>query len=209
MFKLTQEEIDGLPLAQFDKNIIIVDDEQKMSEAVEAMRGQSVLGFDTETRPSFKRGVSYNVALLQLSTEDTSWLIRLNKVPMSDGLANILTDSNILKAGVAIRDDVKTLQRHRMFVPGGFVDLQNMARAAGFEDFSLKKLAAHILGVRISKRQRLSNWEASELTMAQAHYAATDSWISLLIYLQMKDEVVEHERIIKIRKQHMSNQAEE
>lgn len=206
MFKLTQEEIDGLPLAQFDKNIIIVDDEQKMSEAVEAMRGQSVLGFDTETRPSFKRGVSYNVALLQLSTEDTSWLIRLNKVPMSDGLANILTDSNILKAGVAIRDDVKILQRHRMFVPGGFVDLQNMARAAGFEDFSLKKLAAHILGVRISKRQRLSNWEASELTMAQAHYAATDSWISLLIYLQMKDEVVEHERIIKIRKQHMSNQ---
>ena len=170
------------------------------------MRGQSVLGFDTETRPSFKRGVSYNVALLQLSTEDTSWLIRLNKVPMSDGLANILTDSNILKAGVAIRDDVKILQRHRMFVPGGFVDLQNMARAAGFEDFSLKKLAAHILGVRISKRQRLSNWEASELTMAQAHYAATDSWISLLIYLQMKDEVVEHERIIKIRKQHMSNQ---
>lgn len=200
MFKLTQEDIDQLPLAQFDENIIIVDTDEKLSEAVAAMRNEPLLGFDTETRPSFKRGVSYSVALLQLSTPSISWLIRLNKVSISDGLLDILTRTDILKAGVAIRDDIKALQKLRSFTPGNFVDLQNMASAIGFEDFSLKKLAAHVLGVRISKRQRLSNWEAIELTMAQAHYAATDSWVSLLIYISMKEGVTEHERILSIKK---------
>lgn len=195
MHKLTNEEIDRLPLACFARRIVIVETAADAVAAAEAMRREKMLGFDTETRPSFTRGVSYGVALLQLSTEDVAWLVRINKVGLPQEIVDVLADPQIIKAGVAIRDDIRALQKKRNFVPAGFIDLQTMAKAQGFEDFSLKKLAAHVMGVRISKRQRLSNWEAPQLTISQQHYASTDAWVSLLIYMGMMRGEYEHERI--------------
>lgn len=210
LHRLTHEELDRLPLVQFEQDIQLVDTPEKLSAAVEAMRHETMLGFDTETRPSFKRGVTYNCALLQLSTETTAWLIRLNIIGVTDELVEILQDASILKAGVAIRDDIRGLQKWHNFRPGNFIELQDMARQLGLEDFSLKKLAAHVMGVRISKRQRLSNWEADTLTEAQQHYAATDAWVSLLIYKGLQNGIVEHPRlheiIEKIKLRHQNKQ---
>lgn len=201
LHRLTNEELDRLPLVQFEQDIQLVDTIEKLHIAVSAMRQETMLGFDTETRPSFKRGVTYNCALLQLSTETTAWLIRTNFIGVPDELVEILQDTSILKTGVAIRDDIRGLQKLHNFRPGNFVELQDMARQFGLEDFSLKKLAAHVMGVRISKRQRLSNWEADILTAAQQHYAATDAWVSLLIYKGLQQGIVEHPRLHEIIEQ--------
>ncbi|MCR5697623.1 MAG: 3'-5' exonuclease domain-containing protein 2 [Marinilabiliaceae bacterium] len=197
MHRLTNEELDKLPLSQFEGQIDVIDNAESLAKAVEEISQETRLGFDTETRPSFRRGMSYGVSLLQLSTATHAWLIRVNKVEISDELAALLENENITKTGVAIRDDIKALQKRRKFQPRGFVELQTIANQLHFEDFSLKKLAAHVLGIRISKRQRLSNWEADELALAQQHYAATDAWVSLLIYEGFEKGVTEHERVIQ------------
>lgn len=196
--RLTNEELELLPVSQFSDRIVVVDTLDKLERAIAEMRQEHILGFDTETRPSFKRGVTYGTALLQLSTPFAAWLIRINKLGVTDSIAELLSDVSIMKVGVAIRDDIKGLQRCHKFKPGNFVDLQDMAKKAGYEDFSLKKLAAHIMGVRISKRQRLTNWEADALTQAQQIYAATDAWVSLMIYKGMASGIIEHERVREI-----------
>ena len=198
MTRLTNKELDQLPMAQFTDEVVIVDTPDKLQSAIKEMSQASLLGFDTETRPSFRRGVSYNVSLLQLSTNDKAWLIRLNKLGLPTELTKLLESENIIKIGAAIRDDIKGLQKHTNFKPNKFIDLQTMAKERGLEDFSLKKLAAHVLGVKISKRQRLSNWEAETLSNAQLRYAATDAWISLMIYQGMLSGIIEHERVKKI-----------
>lgn len=198
MSKLTNKDLDKLPMVQFEKEIVVVDTAEKLQQAVEEMSSASQLGFDTETRPSFKRGVSYSVSLLQLSVDNKAWLIRLNKIGMTKDLASLLESKEILKIGVAIRDDIKGLQKQLPFTPANFIDLQVVAKERGLEDFSLKKLAAHVMGVKISKRQRLSNWEADRLSLAQQRYAATDAWVSLQIYKGLLAGVIEHERVVKI-----------
>ena len=198
MSKLTNKDLDKLPMVQFEKEIVVVDTADKLQQAVEEMSSASQLGFDTETRPSFKRGVSYSVSLLQLSVDNKAWLIRLNKIGMTKDLASLLESKEILKIGVAIRDDIKGLQKQLPFTPANFIDLQVVAKERGLEDFSLKKLAAHVMGVKISKRQRLSNWEADRLSLAQQRYAATDAWVSLQIYKGLLAGVIEHERVVKI-----------
>jgi ribonuclease D len=198
MSKLTNKDLDKLPMVQFEKEIVVVDTAEKLQQAVEEMSTASQLGFDTETRPSFKRGVSYSVSLLQLSVDNKAWLIRLNKIGMTKDLTSLLESKEILKIGVAIRDDIKGLQKQLPFTPANFIDLQVVAKERGLEDFSLKKLAAHVMGVKISKRQRLSNWEADLLSLAQQRYAATDAWVSLQIYKGLLAGVIEHERVVKI-----------
>lgn len=198
MSKLTNKDLDKLPMVQFEKEIVVVDTAEKLQQAVEEMSTASQLGFDTETRPSFKRGVSYSVSLLQLSVDNKAWLIRLNKIGMTKDLTSLLETKEILKIGVAIRDDIKGLQKQLPFTPANFIDLQVVAKERGLEDFSLKKLAAHVMGVKISKRQRLSNWEADHLSLAQQRYAATDAWVSLQIYKGLLAGVIEHERVVKI-----------
>lgn len=198
MSKLTNKDLDKLPMVQFEKEIVVVDTAEKLQQAVEEMSTASQLGFDTETRPSFKRGVSYSASLLQLSVDNKAWLIRLNKIGMTKDLTSLLESKEILKIGVAIRDDIKGLQKQLPFTPANFIDLQVVAKERGLEDFSLKKLAAHVMGVKISKRQRLSNWEADHLSLAQQRYAATDAWVSLQIYKGLLAGVIEHERVVKI-----------
>ncbi len=206
--RLTNEELEQLPLTNFGGEIVVVETYDALTSSVEEMRREKILGFDTETRPSFTRGVSYGVALLQLSSPVKAWLIRINRVGLPQEVLDILQNKNITKIGAAIRDDIKALQKHSGFVPAGFVDLQDMAKEKGFEDFSLKKLAAHVMGVRISKRQRLSNWEAAQLSASQQSYAATDAWVSLKIYEGMQRGELEHERVREIIARNTENNNE-
>jgi ribonuclease D len=144
-----------------------------------------VLGFDTETRPSFKKGRKNKVSLIQLANNDFACLIRINRIGIPDELAAILSDPGVIKAGVAIHDDIRFLTGVRKFRPEGFVDLQGFVKEYGIQSSGLKKLAAIILGFRISKRQQVTDWEATELTEAQRIYAATDAWVCHQIYKKL------------------------
>lgn len=179
---ISKEEIKDLPLKQFEGPVTVVEDSEKVREVVEKLKQDKVIGFDTETKPSFKKGVSHKVALLQLSTEEEAFLFRLNVTGINGDLTDLLADSEILKVGVGIRDDLRGLRELNSFTPRGFVELQDVAPDYGIDVLSLKNLAGLLLGIRISKRQRLSNWEAGHLTEGQILYAATDAWVALQIY---------------------------
>lgn len=179
---ISPDDIKDLPVVGFEGNIVIVDSSEKLAKACEHLAGESIIGFDTETRPSFKAGVSYNVSLIQLSTADTCYLIRLGAVRMERCLMHLLESRKTLKVGVDVLGDIRNLNKVRHFRAAGFVELQKEVEAFGIEDKSLRKMAAIILGVGVSKAQRLSNWEAKELTSAQMRYAATDAWICLEMY---------------------------
>ncbi len=180
---ITDEELAALPLSFFEGKIHVIEKVEQVTDAVNYLKNQPILGFDTETRPAFKKGQNHHVALLQLSTADEAFLFRTNLIGLTPGLIKILSTTSILKIGAAIRDDIKILQRIAPFKPNGFVELQEMVKSYGIENFSLKKLAAIVQGVRISKSQRLSNWESTVLSEQQQIYAATDAWISYLIYI--------------------------
>lgn len=185
---IDKEELADLPLIQFEGNITLVESKDEFQTSIDYLSRQKILGFDTETKPAFKKGVINGVALLQLSTGDQAFLFRLNKIGLPNGLRGILENPEIQKIGVAIRDDIKGLQKLNHFKPGGFVELQELVKGFGIQDFSLKKLSAIVLGYRISKSQRITNWEAPELTEAQQIYAATDAWISHRIFESLNQQ---------------------
>jgi len=182
---ITKEEIEEMPGSSFEGKIVIVHTPADTREVYRFLKNQPFLGFDTETKPSFKKGVVNKVSLLQLSTRDMAFLIRLNMTGLTDELLDILSNKNIIKVGVAVHDDVKDLVKLKHFEPAGFVDLQNYAELFRIKDKSLKKLAAIVLGIRISKSQQTSNWENDVLSEAQVKYAATDAWVSYMIYKQL------------------------
>lgn len=182
---ITKEEILDLPLTTFDKEIYIIDKEEQIDEAYEYLKMQSILGFDTETKPAFKKGQKNSVALLQLSTSDKAFLFRLNKIRFNGQIRKLLSDNTIIKVGVAIKDDINALKRKSNFTPQSFIELQEMVKKYGIQSFSLQKLSAIVLGLRISKSKRLSNWEADILNEAQMKYAATDAWVSLEVYKKL------------------------
>lgn len=184
---ISNEELSALPLSMFEGKIHLIQTIEEISDAVEYLKKQPVLGFDTETRPSFKKGQTFPVALLQLSTGDEAFLFRVNQIGLSPGLVKVLSSPSILKIGAAIRDDIKILQRVIPFKPAGFIELQDLVKDYGIENFSLKKLAGIVLGVRISKSQRLTNWEASVLTEQQQIYAATDAWVAYEIFTKLNE----------------------
>ena len=180
--KITNEATAQLPLLEFPGRIRIVERESDIAAACERLRRAQVLGFDTETRPSFRAGVVFRVALLQLATAEEVCLFRLSRMPLARPLTELLEDANVLKVGVAVEGDLRALHRLRHFRERGFVELQQLAPQWGIEEKSLRKLAAIVLGGRVSKAQRLSNWEAQSLTDKQALYAATDAWVCHRIY---------------------------
>jgi ribonuclease D len=184
MFKetITTEELTDLPLRWFKGEIIVINSNKTLRQAEKILSKQSVIGFDTETKPSFKKGLNNKVALLQLSTKEQAFLIRVNQIGLSKKICEILSNPDITKPGVAIRDDIKGLQELSRFEPKGFIELQDSAKDLGIQNFSLKKLTAIACGFRISKGAQLSNWEAEELTEKQKIYAATDAWTALEIY---------------------------
>jgi ribonuclease D len=188
---ISNEELSTLPLTAFEGDIYVVETVEELNNAINWLKNQSVLGFDTETKPSFSKGKNNPVSLLQFSTSEKAFLFRINKLGLPPGLIKILASPKILKIGVAIRDDIKILQRISPFKPEGFIELQKMVEEYGIENFSLKKLSAIVLGFRISKSQRLTNWDASNLTEQQMIYAATDAWIALEIYSRLLEYPVE------------------
>ena len=191
MFKenITSEELNELPLKMFEGEIMVVDTLKKIHEAVNILSKETIIGFDTETKPAFKKGVINHVALLQLSIDKKAFLFRISKTGLPEILTNILSSPDIIKSGVAIHDDIKSLQHISPFEPSGFIELQDAVKECGIADFSLKKMAGIILGIRISKSQRLSNWETANLSEAQQRYAATDAWVSYKIYKALKRNI--------------------
>lgn len=180
---LTKAEIAELPKVQFPGRIFLVYTEADAEKAVEYLNMQSIVGVDTETRPSFKRGKSHKVALLQIATTDTCFLFRLNCIGMPESLQNFLAN-DILKIGLSLKDDFRMLS-HRKDVhaeEGNWIELQDYVGRFGIEDRSLQKIFANLFGQKISKTQRLSNWEAETLTESQMNYAATDAWACVEIY---------------------------
>ena len=189
MYKISilPEEIEKMPLGSFPGKIQVIDKNGiDFVRAIAYLGTQKIIGFDTETRPVFSPGQRHNhVALLQLSGAEKAYLFRVGSMGMRKLLCAVLSNPRILKVGAAVHDDVRGLQYYRQFEERGFVDLQKIAYEWGIRDKSVKKLAANILGVRISKSQQLSNWEADELSAAQQMYAATDAWVCREMYLKL------------------------
>lgn len=177
--------IAGLPRAVFGGKVVVVIHEAEAEKAVNYLLSQNVLGIDTETRPSFKRGVTHSVALLQVATNDVCFLFRLNYLGMVPSVVRLLEDNTVPKIGLSLRDDLLMLHRMSEFKPGLFIDLQNYVREIGIEDMSLQKLYANIFGEKISKRDRLTNWEADILNDKQKIYAATDAWACVKLYEEL------------------------
>lgn len=185
--EISDEELSSYSCRSFSGEIVLVDTIERFREVLPELRKNRVYGFDTETRPAFRKGQKNSVALLQLSTATRAFLFRLNLIGLPAGLAEILSDQNSIKAGVAIHDDIKFLQSRRQFNPGGFIDLQPVAVENGIKNLGLKKMAAIFLGFRISKKQQVTDWEAATLSEAQMIYAATDAWICHEIYFRLKE----------------------
>lgn len=175
----------NLPTGRYEGEIVCIDNREALFSVLPGLFREKVLGFDTETRPSFKKGTRHPLALLQLATQDRVWLIRLNRLGYVPELWRLFSDLRIIKAGIGIRDDLRELQQLHPFEPEGFIDLQTYVKDFGIEDASLVKITAQVLGFRVSKAQRLSNWEADTLTAKQQAYAATDAWVCYMIYRKL------------------------
>jgi len=186
--KITKEEINLLPVVIFEGKITLVDDLSKVHPAIEELRKAKVVGLDTETKPSFTRGTYHKVSLVQISTLNHCFLFRLNHIGFPPALAEFLTDITIRKIGLSLRDDFNGLNKHHKFKPENIVDIQSIAQSYGIMELSLQKIYAILFEKKISKSQRLTNWESPELTEQQQRYAATDAWASLQIYLQLMRE---------------------
>lgn len=180
--KISNEQTALLPAIEFRGKILLVEQERDIAEACKQLAQQPQIGFDTETRPSFRPGVTFRVSLLQLSTPTICYLFRLNKIPLAKPILQLLENKEVLKIGADVAGDLRSLRQIRHFRDGGFVDLQSIAPEWGIEDKSLRKLSAIVLRQRVSKAQRLSNWEAATLTDKQKLYAATDAWVCTAIY---------------------------
>lgn len=180
-------ELNSLPLNSFKGNIWVIEDLEGINEVLPLIWKAKYLGFDTETRPSFRKGPNNRIALMQLATDNDAFLFRINTTKLPDALVRILTDPDLIKVGVAIRDDIKGLQKYSGFVPAGFVELQNYVSDFGIENNGLRKLAGIVLGFRISKRYQVSNWENKKLSEGQIQYAATDAWVCNKVYSVLKN----------------------
>ena len=183
--KYDKSKIGTLPRVLFEGRIVVVLTEHEAEKAVRFLLSQPILGIDTETRPSFKKGQVHQVALLQVSSYDVCFLFRLNQLGMSPSVRRLLEDTTVPKIGLSLRDDLNSLHRIGDFEKGNFVDLQNCVSEVGVKDMSLQKLYANFFGQRISKREQLTNWEADILSDKQKLYAATDAWSCIMLYEEL------------------------
>ena len=182
-----KKEIGALPVASFEGRIIIVQSETESDKAVRYLLSQQILGIDTETRPSFRKGQTHQVALLQVSTVDTCFLFRLNMIGITESIKRLLEDCSVIKVGLSLKDDMHQLSKRADFTPGMFIELQHEVKKIGIKDMSLQKIYANLFSKRISKGQQLSNWEADTLTPQQKAYAATDAWACIMIYNELNE----------------------
>lgn len=174
------------PLLRFTGTIHLIDSDAKADALLDGLRDATELGFDTETRPSFRKGEVYNTALLQLATDRDAFVIQLQKLDRFEVFMRLFEDSSKVKVGVAIRDDLKGLQKGFPFKPQGFVELQDLAKSKGLKNFGLQGMTEEVLGARLSKKAKITNWEARVLTPEQLMYAATDAWVGLQLFRKIR-----------------------
>lgn len=198
-----KNRIGDLPRVEFPGRIFVVLSEGDAARAVDYLLRQPVLGFDTETKPSFRRGQHNKVALLQVSSSDTAFLFRLCRMGLPDAILRLLSDEQVVKVGLSLKDDFLALSRWRAFEHGPFIELQEEVKRLGIEDMSLQKLYANLFGERICKNQQLSNWEAPALSEAQQQYAAIDAWACVRLHQHVQElietgdyELIRHEETI-------------
>ena len=185
---IAKDEIHNYPLLDFNGNIHLIQSESDIKSSCEILARHKVIGFDTETKPSFKKGVSYNISLLQLSAGNSVYLFRINKIGFDKKIIEILSNKNILKVGIDIKNDLLGLKKLKSFKENNFVDLNTLAIKKGYQSIGAVKLSIMLLGCRISKSQRLSDWSADNLTESQINYAAIDAWICPKILQSFKDK---------------------
>lgn len=184
--KFDKSRIPTLPRVLFEGRIEVVLSANEAAKAVAFLLKQDILGIDTETRPSFKRGDTHHVALLQVATHDICFLFRLNHTGLTPDIKRLLEDTTVPKIGLSLTDDINALHKLGQFTPGAFIDLQKHVQELGIEDLSLQKLYANFFGLKISKRQQLSNWERDVLDDKQKGYAATDAWACIMLYEELQ-----------------------
>lgn len=188
-YSISKEEINELPLGQFEGEIFLIDHPDDVGEVVDFLEDQDIIGFDTETKPSFRKGQFNHVSLLQLSTATQAFLFRLNSIGFPDELRSLLEKDNLIKVGAAVHDDIKALRKlTTSFHPASFFDLNDELKKVGFHNVGVRNLSGMVLKIRISKSEQVSNWEAERLTEKQLRYAATDAWACLEIYKVLRDE---------------------
>lgn len=190
--EMSKEEVADLELIQYEGPINVIDSLESFEQQIDQIAANSILGFDTETRPSFKKGQVYPTSLIQLSNLNRSWLLRVSRIGYPNKLLEILSSEDIIKVGLGLNDDLRRLRSDFQFEPAGFLDLQQYVGAFRIEEKGLKKLSGIVLGRRISKSQQVSNWDADLLTDAQLRYAATDAWICLEIYNTLRNSLSKH-----------------
>ena len=180
---ITKEAIAQLPLIKFDGPIHVINDHEEMSRAIKKLKKQGIVGFDTEKKPTFKKGQYHPTALIQLSTATEVFLFRINKIGLHDDLITLFESDKITKIGVGVRADIVELKRIRTFTQNNCIDLNDLMPTLGVEKIGIRNLVAIILEKRVSKNQQVSNWENSELTHSQQQYAATDAWVCYEMYV--------------------------
>jgi ribonuclease D len=188
---ITKEEISNMEIEEFKGRIIVITTEDDVRKAVSYLSSFDAVGFDTETRPSFTKGKRYKVSLMQISTDEACFLFRLNIIGIPTVLSDFLSDESVTKIGISLKDDFNSISKRTNMEPKNFVDLQTMVKKYDIEDMSLQKIYAILFNKKISKGQRLTNWEAETLTEAQMKYASLDAWACLNIYNYLNN--IQHE----------------
>ncbi len=185
--RISTEEVNALPMRAYEGEIVLIDSLEQVESAVAEIEQYKVVGFDTESRPAFKKGESYPVSLLQFATPKKVYLFRINLIGMPKRVSDLLSNPNLIKLGIALHDDIKDLRQLGVDNPQGYQDIHSFIKDKGVINTGLRKLAAMILGFRISKSQQTSNWENEVLNERQQVYAATDAWVCLKIYEKLKE----------------------
>ncbi len=187
--EISKEEVAGLELIQYEGPIYVIDSTEAFEREIGHIARQTVLGFDTETRPSFKKGKVYPTSLIQIASLERAWILRVNRLGYPRKLLELLSGEIPMKIGLGLQDDLRRLRSDFQFEPRGFLDLQQYVQAFRIDEKGLKKISGIVLNRRISKSQQVSNWDAEVLSEAQLRYAATDAWICLMIYNSLRDSI--------------------
>ena len=187
--EISKEEVAALDLIQYEGPIRLIDSQEAFEQEIDQIARQPVLGFDTETRPSFKKGKVYPTSLIQIASLEQAWILRVSRIGYPGPLLDLLSAEIPLKIGLGLQDDLRKLRADFQFEPDGFLDLQSYVQAFRIDEKGLKKISGIVLNRRISKSQQVSNWDADVLSEAQLRYAATDAWICLKIYNSLRDSI--------------------
>lgn len=182
---ISKEEVNRLPLIRYNGKVEVVASCRDVATALKSLRQEKLLGFDTETRPTFRKGENHHPALIQLAASDVVYLFQLHRLASFSSLMELLSNGDIKKAGVAVENDIRKLNQLCSFTPAGFIELSTLSKQIGIKNTGLRSLAAIVLNFRVSKGAQITNWGRKELTDSQIRYAATDAWISRLLYLHL------------------------